>query len=111
MEEEPGRVELNPRIGQDPLKPLKLRNGPSELVALLSVLDGTLERYPEALIVMVGMQAPPNMGADYCQGFREVFPLVAARNGCPRRLRGNSRAALRNQPDEHRAPGQRFEKS
>ena len=32
---------------------------------------------------MVGMEMPPNMGADFCQSFREVFPRVAARNDLP----------------------------
>jgi acyl-CoA thioesterase-1 len=33
--------------------------------------------HPDAPIVLAGMLAPPNMGADYAERFREIYPRVA----------------------------------
>ncbi|RMH17653.1 MAG: arylesterase [Gemmatimonadetes bacterium] len=41
----------------------------------------TLAAHPDARIVVVGMEAPPNLGPDYVEAFRKVFPEVAARHG------------------------------
>ncbi len=69
-------------------------------------LDGILERVrdraPEARLVLVGMEAPPNMGADYASAFREVFPRVAERWGAefiPFLLEGVAGEAALNQAD------------
>lgn len=35
------------------------------------------ERYPELRIVLVAMEAPPNLGATYTERFRDVYPRVA----------------------------------
>ena len=37
-------------------------------------------KYPQAKLVMTGMQVPPNMGAAYSVGFRNIFPKLAAKN-------------------------------
>lgn len=46
-------------------------------------LDAILERIreiaPEARVVLVGMEAPPNLGSGYASGFREAYPRVARR--------------------------------
>lgn len=34
---------------------------------------------PEARIALVAMEAPPNMGSEYVQSFRDLFPRVAER--------------------------------
>lgn len=44
---------------------------------LTAIIDSTRARWPEAEIVLAGMEAPPNLGARYTQAFREVFPRVA----------------------------------
>lgn len=44
---------------------------------LRTIVRRTRARYPDATIVMVGMEAPPNMGPRYTRRFREVFPAVA----------------------------------
>lgn len=48
---------------------------------LRSNLDAILTRaraaYPDIAIVLVGMQAPPNMGADYARRFRAVYTSLA----------------------------------
>jgi acyl-CoA thioesterase-1 len=36
---------------------------------------------PDVRIVLVGMQAPPNLGEDYGRGFRAIFPEVAREKG------------------------------
>ena len=35
-------------------------------------------KYPETIIVLAGMQIPPNMGQEYTKEFSELFPQVAA---------------------------------
>jgi len=48
---------------------------------LVSVIEQTRERYPEARFVVAGMQAPPNLGPSYTSRFQDVFPEVAASTG------------------------------
>ena len=51
---------------------------PGALAANLSDIIGrTRARYPEARVVIAGMEAPPNLGAAYTQAFRDVFARVA----------------------------------
>ncbi|WP_439696458.1 arylesterase [Mucilaginibacter sp. AW1-7] len=47
---------------------------------LQSIIDKVKAKYPKAKLVMLGMQVPPNMGADYVNKFKAVFPTVAAKN-------------------------------
>ena len=37
-------------------------------------------KYPETVIVLAGMQIPPNMGPDYTETFRRIFPELAEKN-------------------------------
>ncbi len=46
-----------------------------------SILAEIERRAPEATVVLVGMEALPNMGENYADGFRAVYPRVAARWG------------------------------
>lgn len=48
---------------------------------LHQIVQATRERWPEAQIVIVGMEAPRNLGDDYVSEFRDVFPRVAAATG------------------------------
>ena len=50
---------------------------------LQSIIDKVKAKYPEAKIVLLGMQVPPNMGADYTNKFKAVFPALAAKNNIP----------------------------
>ena len=50
---------------------------------LQSIIDKVKAKYPQAKIVLVGMQVPPNMGADYTNKFKAVFPTLAAKNNIP----------------------------
>lgn len=46
---------------------------------LSAIIDSTLARYPDARVLLAGMQIPPNLGPDYTRRFREVYPSVADR--------------------------------
>lgn len=51
---------------------------PSALEAnLREIIGKTRARYPDAAIVLAGMEAPPNLGPIYTSAFRAVFPRVA----------------------------------
>eukprot|EP01037_Dinobryon_pediforme_P007408 gene7408-7472_t len=43
-------------------------------------LRGIPAKYPEAKLVMLGMQVPPNMGTAYSLSFKATFPALAAKN-------------------------------
>jgi acyl-CoA thioesterase-1 len=47
---------------------------------LQSIIDKVKAKYPHVKIVLLGMQVPPNMGADYSNKFKSVFPTLAAKN-------------------------------
>ncbi|MBB6128731.1 arylesterase [Mucilaginibacter lappiensis] len=47
---------------------------------LQSIIDKVKAKYPEVKIVLLGMQVPPNMGADYVNKFKAIFPDLAAKN-------------------------------
>ncbi len=48
---------------------------------LTQIVRRTRTRYPEARIVLAGMEAPPNLGPLYTGMFREVFESVATTEG------------------------------
>jgi acyl-CoA thioesterase-1 len=69
---------------------------------LRAILDRTRARYPDANVVLVGMEAPPNLGQDYTARFRAVFPTVAAEEGVglvPFLLEGVAGVPALNQDD------------
>lgn len=41
------------------------------------IIEQVIAKYPDAEIVVAGMEAPPNMGADYTSNFRGIFPKLA----------------------------------
>lgn len=45
---------------------------------LSAIIDSTLARYPEARVLLAGMQIPPNLGPRYTEQFRNVYPQVAS---------------------------------
>jgi len=47
---------------------------------LQSIIDRTKQKYPQAQIVIAGMQMPPNMGAEYTAAFEKIFPELAKAN-------------------------------
>ena len=44
---------------------------------LQAIIDRTRDRYPEAEIVLAGMQIPPNLGQAYTARFRDLYPELA----------------------------------
>jgi acyl-CoA thioesterase-1 len=47
---------------------------------LQSIIDKVKAKYPNAIMVMAGMQVPPNMGQKYANDFRNMFPELAKKN-------------------------------
>lgn len=47
---------------------------------LQAIIDAVRAKYPEAKIILAGMQVPPNMGRNYANQFRAVFEQLAAVN-------------------------------
>ncbi len=47
---------------------------------LQAIVGKTREIYPEATIVLAGMQLPPNLGLEYTSRFRAIFPDLAREN-------------------------------
>lgn len=47
---------------------------------LQKIIDKVREQYPDAAIVLAGMQVPPNLGSDYTEAFRQMYPALAEKN-------------------------------
>ncbi|OOQ59633.1 arylesterase [Mucilaginibacter pedocola] len=47
---------------------------------LQGIIDKVKAKYPQAKLVLLGMQVPTNMGADYSTDFKNVFPKLADKN-------------------------------
>lgn len=61
--------------GNDALRGFELRATRENLRA---ILDKVRAQYPEAKLVVAGMEAPPNMGANYTSEFRQIYRELAA---------------------------------
>ncbi|MEQ9568790.1 MAG: arylesterase [Longimicrobiales bacterium] len=62
-----------------------LRGQSTEALAdnLRAIVDRTREAWPEARVLLVGMEAPTNLGAAYTERFRAVFRSVAEERDVP----------------------------
>lgn len=47
---------------------------------LQEIIDTVKSKLPEAKIVLAGMQIPPNLGQEYTNGFKAIFPRLAEKN-------------------------------
>lgn len=47
---------------------------------LQRIIDRVWNKYPEATIILAGMEAPPNMGEEYTNRFRAMFQELADNN-------------------------------
>ncbi len=47
---------------------------------LQTIIDRTRAKYPQAQVIIAGMQMPTNFGAEYARAFQEVFPALARKN-------------------------------
>ncbi|MCU0383163.1 MAG: GDSL-type esterase/lipase family protein [Cyclobacteriaceae bacterium] len=69
---------------------------------LQSIIDKVKKKNPNARLVIAGMMVPPNMGEDYSNKFKKVFPALAKRNNAtliPFLLEGVAGNEKLNQPD------------
>ena len=47
---------------------------------LQAIIDAVQQKYPQAKIILAGMEAPPNMGSDFTSAFRKMYPSLAKKN-------------------------------
>ena len=47
---------------------------------LQAIIDMVRAKNPETIVVLAGMQIPPNMGPEYTAEFRKIFPELAEKN-------------------------------
>jgi acyl-CoA thioesterase-1 len=47
---------------------------------LQAIINKVKAKYPEAKLIITGMQIPPSMGAAYANNFKAIFPKLAAKN-------------------------------
>lgn len=47
---------------------------------LQDIVDKVKAKYPDAKLILLGMQIPPNMGKNYAIQFKEIYPKLAAKN-------------------------------
>ncbi|RYF81923.1 MAG: arylesterase [Chitinophagaceae bacterium] len=47
---------------------------------LQAIIDKVKKKYPQAKMVLTGMEVPPNMGDKYASDFRNMFKELAAKN-------------------------------
>ncbi|MGA2446819.1 MAG: arylesterase [Opitutaceae bacterium] len=69
---------------------------------LQAIIDRVRAKYPAAKIVLAGIAAPPNMGADFTRAFAAIFPELAEKNDVsliPFLLEGVGGRPELNQPD------------
>ncbi|SFH48697.1 arylesterase [Pedobacter insulae] len=69
---------------------------------LQSIIDKVRAKYPEAKMVLAGMQVPPNMGNPYASDFKNMFPTLAKNNNMvlvPFLLENVGGVPKLNQPD------------
>jgi acyl-CoA thioesterase-1 len=67
-----------------------------------AIIDRARKGAPAPRILLVGMQAPPNLGRPYAERFRAIYPELARQNGValvPFLLDGVAGEARLNQPD------------
>ena len=64
--------------GNDMLRGLPVTESKKNLQAML---DKVKAKYPGCKLVIAGMIAPPNLGATYTDAFRDMYPLLAKKNG------------------------------
>lgn len=60
--------------GNDVLRGLELDATKENLAA---IIESVQTKYPDAEIILAGMQAPPNLGEDYVNTFKNIYPDLA----------------------------------
>jgi acyl-CoA thioesterase-1 len=73
LEEEPYLFVLE-LGGNDGLRGIQLSETKKNL---LGIIDKVKAKYPNTKIILAGMQIPPNMGQEYTDEFKTIYPAVA----------------------------------
>lgn len=73
LEEEPYLFVLE-LGGNDGLRGIALNETKKNLLA---IVDKVQAKYPNTKIILAGMQIPPNMGQEYTEEFKAIYPAVA----------------------------------
>jgi acyl-CoA thioesterase I len=63
--------------GNDGLRGIPLEETRKNLQAIIDKVKG---KYPDAKILLAGMQIPPNMGTQYATEFKNIYPTLAEKN-------------------------------
>jgi acyl-CoA thioesterase-1 len=63
--------------GNDGLRGIDLDVTKQNLQKIIDKVEG---KYPDARIVLAGMQVPPNLGSEYTNEFKEMYPRLAEKN-------------------------------
>lgn len=66
--------------GNDALRGIDLKDTEGNLQG---IIDKVLDKYPDAQIIIAGMQAPPNLGKEYTEHFKEMYGRLALANDLP----------------------------
>lgn len=69
---------------------------------LEGIIDRVRDRYPQVRVIVAGMQMPDNVGPEYQERYRQIFPAVAAAKDAtllPFLLEGVGGNPALNQPD------------
>ena len=89
-------IELGANDGMRGIDPVVTKSN------LQAIVERTRARYPEAAIVLAGMQIPTNLGPSYTESFRRIYPDLARENNLtliPFLLEGVGGLPELNQPD------------
>lgn len=62
--------------GNDGLRGVDLQSTRENLTA---IIDTTLSSYPTARVLLAGMRIPPNLGPEYTEQFRQIYPTIASK--------------------------------
>lgn len=85
--------------GNDALRGLALDETERNLI---EIVKRVRDRYPSVKVVLAGMKAPPNLGADFIEHFEGIYPKVAKATAAtliPFVLKGVGGVPEMNQPD------------
>lgn len=63
--------------GNDGLRGIEPNSSAENLQAIIEAVQ---QKYPQAEIILAGMEAPPNMGPEFTSAFREMYPRLAQKN-------------------------------
>ncbi len=63
--------------GNDALRGIDLESTKQNLQQIITKVQS---KYPKADIILAGMQVPPNLGPDYTEQFRKMYPALAEKN-------------------------------